>query len=122
MPPTVLIAEKNKLFLEVLKGISSSLGLNVVGTTSNEFDIKGLAIKTKPDLLVYDMQLSRDGMRLTDLKNLKQQIPQMKILVMGFHEATPQFTEGILNAGCNGFWSKFGSREELMRELKVIFP
>ena len=122
MPPTVLIAEKNKLFLEVLKGISSTLGFSVVATTSNEFDIEALAIKAKPDLLVYDMQLSRDGMRLTDLKTLKQQLPQIKILVMGFHEATPQLVEAILNAGFDGFWSKFGNRDEFIKKLKTLFP
>lgn len=122
MPPTVLIAEKNKLFLEVLKGISSTLGFSVVATTSNEFDIEALAIKAKPDLLVYDMQLSRDGMTLTDLKNLKKQLPQIKILVMGFHEATRQLVEAILNAGFDGFWSKFGNRDEFIKKLKTLFP
>ena len=122
MPPTVLIAEKNKLFLEVLKGISSTLGFSVVATTSNEFDIEALAIKAKPDLLVYDMQLSRDGMTLTDLKNLKKQLPQIKILVMGFHEATPQLVEAILNAGFDGFWSKFGNRESFIKQLGLLSP
>ena len=122
MPPTVLIAEKNKLFLEILKGTTSSLGFSVVETTSNEFDIETLVIKATPDLLMYDMQLSRDGMRLTDLKNLKKRLPQMKILVMGFHEATHQFVEEILNAGFDGFWSKFGNRDEFIKKLKTLFP
>ena len=117
-----MIAEKNKLFLEVLKSISSSLGFSVVGATSNEFDIEALALEAKPGLLLYDMQLSKDGMRLTDLKILKQQLPQMKILVIGFHEASLQFVEEIIKAGFDGFWSKFGNREELIEQLKAIFP
>lgn len=122
MSPTLLIAEKNKLFLDVLKGISSSLGFSVVGTTSNAFDIEALALTAEPDLLLYDMQFSKDGMRLTDLKLLKQQRPQMKILVMGYHEATLQFVEEISKAGFDGFWSKFGNRDALIKELKAIFP
>ena len=122
MPATVLIAEKNRLFLEVLRGIYSPLGFSVVGTTSNEFDIEALVIKATPDLLMYDMQLSRDGMRLTDQKNLKKRFPQMKILVMGFHEATHQFMKEILSAGFDGFWSKFGNRDELINKLRVLFP
>lgn len=122
MPASVLIAEKKRLFLEVLKGTSISLGFSVVGTTSNEFDIKALVIKAKPDLLVYDMQLSRDLMRLTDLKNLKKQFPQMKIFVVGFHEATHQFVERILNAGFDGFGSKFSNRESFIKQLGLLFP
>ena len=122
MPATVLIAEKNRLFLEILKGISCTLGFSVVGTTSNEFDIEALVIKATPDLLMYDMQLSRDGMRLTDLKNLKKQLPQMKIFVVGSHEATHQFVEEILSAGFDGFWSKFGNRDELVKKLNDLFP
>jgi DNA-binding NarL/FixJ family response regulator len=122
MPATVLITEKNRLFLEVLKGILSSLGFSVVGTTSNEFDIEALVIKAKPDLLVYDIQLSRDGMRLTDLKNLRKQLPLMKILVTGFYEATDPLNEEILFAGFDGFFSKSGNRDELIKKLKVLFP
>jgi DNA-binding NarL/FixJ family response regulator len=122
MSATVLIAEKNRLFLEVLKGILSSLGFSVVGTTSNEFDIEALVIRAKPGLLVYDMQLSRDGMRLTDLNNLKKQLPQMKILVTGFYEATDQLNEEVLNAGFDGFFGKSGNRDELIKKLKVLFP
>jgi len=122
MPATVFIAEKNRIFLEVLKGISSSLGFSVVGTTSNEFDIEALVIKATPDLLMYDMQLSRDGMRLTDLKNLKKRLPQMKIFVIGFHDATHQLVEEILGAGFDGFWSKFGNKDELVKKLNDLLP
>ena len=122
MPATVLIAEKNRLFLEVLRGIYSPLGFSVVGTTSNEFDIEALVIKVKPDLLVYDMQLSRDLMRLTDLKNLKKQFPQMKVLVTGFYEESAEFAAEILNAGFDGFWSKFGKRESFIKQLGLFFP
>jgi DNA-binding NarL/FixJ family response regulator len=117
-----MIAEKNKLFIEVMKGISSSLGFSVIGTASNAFDMEAMALEAKPDLLLYDMQLSKDGMRLTDLKTLKQQLPQMKILVIGFHEASLQFVEEIIKAGFDGFWSKFGNRDELIEQLKAIFP
>jgi len=117
-----MIAEKNKLFLEVLKGISSSLGFSVIGTASNEFDLETLALEAKPDLLLYDMQLSKDGMRLTELKILKQQLPQMKILVIGYHEASLQFMEEIRKAGYDGFWSKFGNRDEFIEQLEAIFP
>ena len=122
MSATVLIAEKNKLFLEVLNGILSSLGFSVVETTSNEFDIEALIIKAKPDLLLYDMHLSRDLMRLTDLNNFKKQFPQMKIFVVGFHEATHQFVERILNAGFDGFWSKFSNRGSFIKQLGLLFP
>jgi DNA-binding NarL/FixJ family response regulator len=123
MSATVLIAEKNKLFLEALEYILPSLGFTVVGTTSDRSDCDTLALKTKPELLLYDLHLSRDGRAgLTHLKSLKEQLPELKILVVGFYEATDQLEAEILNAGFDGFVSKSGNRGEFIKKLNDFFP
>jgi CheY-like chemotaxis protein len=123
MPATVLIAEKNKYIIEALKDTLSCLGFDVVKTTSRRFDVEVLAFKIKPDLLMYDMNLSSNGKAgLADLKRLKKQLPKMKILVTSFNEAGDQFAAEILNDGFDGFWSKFSNRGGLIKKLNGLFP
>ena len=52
MAKSVLIAESNTVFLEVLAGSLSLLGFVVVGTTSQMSDLISLSSETKPDLLI----------------------------------------------------------------------
>ena len=119
----VLIAEKNKYFMEALENKLSSVGFGVVKTTSKRFDVEALAFKIKPDLLLYDMHLSSNGKAgLADLKRLKEKLPKMKILVTSFHEASGQFVTEILTDGFDGFWSKFSNRESFIKQLGLLFP
>ena len=123
MTKTVLIAESNNFFLEALTSVFSLTGFNVVGTTSKRFDIDDLAIKARPDLLVFDFRLSSGGMAgLIGILQLKEQLPEMKILVLAFHEATDQFTEAIFNAGFDGFWDKYDDTAVLKKILNFLFP
>jgi len=46
----------------------------------------------------------------------------MKMVVLSFHEATHQFVAEILNAGFDGFWSKFNNRDGFVKKLNVLFP
>ena len=123
MSKSALIVEKNNFFLEALKAILSFLGFTVVGTSSKASEINLLALKTKPDLIVFDYQLSSNGMAgLADLKQLKEQLPQTKILVLGHQDATEQFTNAIRNAGLDGFWCKYDSRAGFINTLSLLFP
>ena len=122
MSKSALIAETNKILIESLAGTLSNFGFKVIGTTSEESDIVDLTLKTRPDLLAFDFRLSRDGVKLTDLKRLKVQLPQMKIIVMRFHEAANQFAELILKAGFDAFWNKSDSRDAFIQKLKLLFP
>lgn len=123
MRATVLIAEKNELILEALEGTLSLLGFTVVGKTSKRSDLEELVFTTKPDLLVYDMHLQSHGKAgLADLNPLKAQLPKLKILGLSFLEAGHQFAAEILNAGFDGYWNKFNSREMLVEKLNILFP
>jgi len=123
MSATVLIADRNIFLIEALESTLSLLGFTVVGKTSVNSNIETLALRTKPDLLVYDMHLSDDGNGgLVALKGLKGKLPEMKTLATGFIEVSDQFAAEFLNAGFDGYWSKSGHRDELTRSLKVLFP
>jgi DNA-binding NarL/FixJ family response regulator len=123
MSKTVLIAESNDVFLKVLTATLSLLGFDVVGQTSVKSEVEALALATRPDLLMFDFNLSSDSMAvIPDLKQIKEKLPEMKILVLGFYEATDEFAEVMLDAGFDGFWNKTDTRAGLIEKLNFLFP
>jgi len=123
MPATVMIADKNVFLLEALENTLSLLGFTVVVKTTDKSNIETLALRNKPDLLLYDMHLTDDRKAgLIDLKRLKGKLPEMKTLVSGFYDVADQFVEEILNAGIEAFWSKSDNRESFMKQLGLLFP
>jgi DNA-binding NarL/FixJ family response regulator len=118
MTKKVFIAESNKVFLDAQASILSSLGFTVVGKTGNKSEIADLVQANNPDLLVLDHDLSTGVIA----KELKNQNPQMKILVIGYQEALEEFVEEILMAGFDGFWSKYDNRAGFLKSLKPLFP
>ena len=123
MGRTVLIAESNLAFLKVLESTFGVLGFSVVGTASEPSEIAAIAHKTRPDLLIFDLSLSKGGVKsVSDLKQLKQQLPGLKILATGFHEAVDEIIEPVLKAGFDAFWSKSDNRAGFLRTLSALFP
>jgi DNA-binding NarL/FixJ family response regulator len=121
MAKSVLIAESNTVFLEVLAGSLSLLGFDVVGTTSQMSDLISLASETKPDLLIFDTHISDETASFSDLQHLKELMPGMKIIAMGYHEAIDEIMEKFLGVGLNGYWSKYDNEAGLLRLLKLVF-
>ena len=74
----------------------------------------------KPDLLVFDLGLSNGSPSgLSDLRELKNQVPGLKILLLGSHDALDGIADQIADFGIDGYWNKFGNRVELLDALKV---
>ena len=123
MAKTVIVAESNEIFLETIASILSVLGFKVVGKTSELSKVEDLVTETKPDLLVFDFSLSGKGKsKNTDLNHLKEQLPTMKIIALGFQEMTDQLEKDILKFGFDGFWNKYGNRAEFINIVNFLFP
>jgi DNA-binding NarL/FixJ family response regulator len=94
----------------------------VIETTSNRSDVDALALIIKPDLLLYDIHLSTNGRAgLIDFKILKEQLPEQKILVVGFLETTDHLEEDILSLGFDGYFSKSETRQEFIQKIILLF-
>ena len=121
MSKTILIAESNEALIDALEFTVSDSGFSVVGKTSKLSDVKDLVIETKPDLLMFDLQLSgKDTSKLTNLKPLKEQMPKMKIIALGFNETNDNFVKEIMKIGCDGFWNKYGQSSELINTVNLL--
>lgn len=120
---TVLIAESNPMMSKVLTDTLSSLGFRVIGHTPIGSRVEALARHTRPDLILFDLSLSDGGMTgLSALTRLKKQLPEIKILLLGFHESTDQIEAKITDAGFDGLWNKFEGRARLIENLNTLFP
>ncbi len=123
MSKTALIAESNKVFLEALAATLSVLGFSVVGKTTKMDQAIDLARETRPDLLIFDLHLSKDGLAgCSELKVLKEQRPEMKILALGCHEAVDKILAESLKAGFDGFYSKYATHEGLVKTINFLLP
>jgi DNA-binding NarL/FixJ family response regulator len=121
MAKSVLIAESNKIFSEAMAGALSLLGFVVVGTTSKRSVANALALETKPDLLIYNCHLSGDDAVFSDLKHLKEQLPEMKIIALGYHDVFDEFMGTYLKAGIDGYWNKYDNWAGLLKQLNLLF-
>ena len=118
MPKTVLIADASQFFSTAISSVLTTLGYRVVGATSEKSEVVALARKNRPDLLILDYGMVSENTG----KQLKEQLPEMKIFVLGFEEAFEGFIEEILRAGFDGFWNKYDDRGGFLEALNTIFP
>ena len=123
MAKSVLIDEMNKVFSEAMAGALSLLDFVVVGTTSKKSEVVALAQETKPDLLIIDFHMLNDETAsFSDLKHLKEQLPEMKIIALGYHENFEGVLERFLNVGFHGYWNKYDDWAGFLKQLGVLFP
>ena len=123
MAKSVLIAESNKVFSDALAGALSLLGFVVVGTTSKRSEANALALETKPDLLIFNCHLSGDETAgFSDLQHLKEQLPEMKIIALGYHEVFDEAMEKFLKVGFDGYWNKYDDWAGFLKQLTILFP
>jgi DNA-binding NarL/FixJ family response regulator len=120
MSKSVLIAESSELLSAVLSETLTLLGFTVVGRTSKKSQLNTLALKARPDLLIYDLRLS-DGSSDTVniIKDLKAQLPEMKVVALGIYE---HLLEPLKNANIEGYFNIYSKSSEFTKLLTVLFP
>jgi hypothetical protein len=98
------------------------LGFVVVGTTSKRSVANVLALETKPELLIFNCHLLGDESDSSDLKHLKEQLPEMKIIALGCHEVFDEIRGNFLAAGFDGYWNIYDNWAGFLKQLKILFP
>jgi DNA-binding NarL/FixJ family response regulator len=77
------------------------------------------ALRLRPEIVVLDVSMPRlNGLQAT--KQLKQELPQMKVLALTRHSDN-SYLQQLLHAGANGYVLKQSNAEELVRALRVVF-
>lgn len=115
----VVIAEDHKLFREGLKALlASNEDLTVVGEAADGLEAIRCVRQHSPDLLMLDLSMPRLS-GISVVKDLRDQFPDMKILVITIHESD-QYVLETFKAGVNGYCIKDASREELLMAIDSV--
>lgn len=107
---SVHIQKRLQVFVEVLPGI------HVVGIASEVEQAYRAIMKVNPDAMILDLQLG-DGNGLSLLKNIKQNIPNIKVVVLTNHSSDANRMQA-LRAGADNFLDKSTDFEQIPSVLQ----
>ena len=97
----VFLIEDNRLLRDGLSAMLSAQGLNVVATARSGEEALREVARVKPQLVLLDSALGdRDSARF--VKEVRQALPDVKVIVMGLLPAHEDFVE-FVKAGVAGF-------------------
>jgi DNA-binding NarL/FixJ family response regulator len=117
-PIKVLMADDHTLFRQGLAGLLASYGgMEVVGETNNDRGAIELAQKTKPDVVIMQVQLPFERAR-ESLAQLRQIWPSPKIIIVTMFEQ-PYYLRAFLHLGIRAYLLKRVSIEELIGTIRA---
>jgi two-component system NarL family response regulator len=103
-PLRVLLVDDHSLFLEGLRNLLASEGINVVGSAKNGLDALTQARHLHPDIILMDIQMPVcDGVNATRL--IKAEMPECKVIMLTISEDEQDLFEAI-KSGASGYLLK----------------
>ncbi len=103
-PLRILLVDDHSLFLEGLRNLLVSEGINVVGTAKDGFEALAQARHLHPDVILMDIQMPRcDGVRATRL--IKAERPECKVVMLTISEDEQDLFEAV-KSGASGYLLK----------------
>ena len=103
--------------IELLGGIEN---VSIVGEAGTQQDAVSGIYRTRPDLVVLDIQLP-EGSGIDVLREIHSQVPAIKFVVLTNH-ASSQYRKICMNAGASHFLDKsseFGDVRKILQETEV---
>ncbi len=123
----VLIVEDSGYLAEALTRLLEMIsGFTIVGRASNMAEAISLAVMTKPDLTVLDLQIkdtpygdSKPDYGVATLRELQQLNPKPKVMVLS---AMPEYPwlQIVAQEGAIGFVSKDSDSQEIIAALESV--
>ena len=100
----VLLVDDHPLFLEGLRNLLTSEGIEVVGQAHDGLEALAAARRTQPDVVLMDIQMPRcDGVAATRL--IKAEMPACKIVMLTMSENEQDLFEAV-KSGASGYLLK----------------
>jgi two-component system response regulator NreC len=117
--PRILIADDHAIVRTGLRTLlQAEPTLDLVGEASGGYEAIEKVATTSPDILLLDLSMpDLDGIAVT--KNLKQQYPELRILILTIHEDEGLVREAI-KAGASGYILKHAAENELVSAISVL--
>jgi two-component system response regulator NreC len=115
----ILIADDHHL---VRRGVGDLLtkeaGWEICGEATDAAQAFQKASELNPDLILLDISMP-DGSGLEAARRIRQEIPQIKILMMSHHDAT-QFEKSAIESGADGCIDKARLALDLVSMIKNL--
>lgn len=111
-PVRVVLADDHLVVRSGIKALLASMtDLEIVGEAANGRELIDAVERLMPDLVITDLSMPEmNGMKA--IAELRARQPELKILVMSMYD-TPDFVQGALRSGANGYLMKEASPTEL---------
>jgi DNA-binding NarL/FixJ family response regulator len=120
-PTTVLLVDDHKLFREGIKSIlqRSSGRFQVIGEANDGAQAQPLALNTRPDIILMDIQMPNCG-GLDATRALAPQLPDTKIVILTVSDRDEDLFDAI-KAGAKGYILKMSaSANEMLDSLEAV--
>jgi DNA-binding NarL/FixJ family response regulator len=103
-PLRVLLVDDHSLFLEGLRNLLVSEGIDVVGLAHDGLDALAQARRLHPDVILMDIQMPRcNGVSATRL--IKAELPECKVVMLTISEDEQDLFEAV-KSGASGYLLK----------------
>ena len=103
-PLRILLVDDHSLFLEGLRNLLVSEGIQVVGLAKDGLEALAQARRLHPDVILMDIEMPRcDGVRATRL--IKAELPECKIIILTISEDEQDLFEAV-KSGASGYLLK----------------
>lgn len=117
-PTTVLLADDHVMFREGLAQLLTTYGgLEVVGETSNDEGAVDLARRTKPDVVIMQVQIPFEKAK-ESLEKMREVDPAPKVIVVTMFE-DPAMMRAFLRLGVSGYVLKSSSTTQLVSAIRA---
>jgi DNA-binding NarL/FixJ family response regulator len=115
----IFLVDDHKIFVKgVAALLESEQGLNVQGYTYDGKSALEEVRKSKPDLLMTDIQMPGfSGVELTKL--IKDELPDVKIIGLSMFDK-PEIVKELIEAGADGYLLKDLEKDELIKAIKEV--
>jgi len=114
----VLLVDDHRLFLEGLRNLLTSEGIEVVGVAHDGLEALAAARHLRPDVILMDIQMPRcDGVAATRL--IKAEMPACKIVMLTMSENEQDLFEAV-KSGASGYLLKRLDAEEFFAYLAEL--
>ena len=120
MAVNVLLADDHRMIREGLKQLlEMDPGIEVVGEAGDGYECLNLANKTKPNIVLLDLNMPNlDGLQVLNI--MKQQKMICKVIILTIHNEVDYLIKALDN-GCDGYVLKDSDFDTLKRAIFSVY-